>query len=758
MAYQHLRLDIGEFNLDLHDTEVREAKNVVARRIVECYRYGIRVLKIIYGTPDNFEGSIAKAVHQLVRCHELVAVETLPSYVFSEAEPEAINPALRVYLRQNPNPQPMDDDTSFHPFMPKFEHDIAKKLRCRTPYMPMRQLYPLKWSARAIRCSQDELSEIAKTPPLARLEINPGFFTWEALCLAAEKDAEQRKANNRQVPQQQIAAPPEAPASDQVAIPPPDDFLQRTLRSLAEAKQFALESRYEDAEKRLLSIVGATDLPPDTVEHALLELGRVYTALNKPEAEGVLRKCADLTIRRVGRGRHLLPLLGALQEFYVASGDFDAFLKLGRDNADLGMDLKPEERLERILYWARIEFFAGRHDDSLSTLRSFSCTIGDTYINPALDAERYDLLGKNYSKQYELFLAEIAFKCALRCCESAPKNCEDMRPIILKDQGMVSRRAGRYPDALKAYSEAAALLGPRKKSHSGLYAAIIVSMGVVYRHLHNLTLAEKCYEEVVEICKEEKETETPEYATLLNNLAALRIDQEKYDEAEALLNQAENLIKLKSGSDGDSLVTLHMHRGRLYHGRGDLDLCQVAFEEAVQFAQANLGADSVRTATAKDGLADCLFGRAEPTRVAGLYSEALEVFERVEGPASLHSIETRKKLKAVREVIKRQVDGFAPTGSGLPRGERDKNLRLAERITSAIDTAAGVVQAGNVLREETTITFGDERLPLSEPPNLASGLRRPYSPATMGKQKVGRNQPCPCGSGKKYKKCCGGVI
>ncbi len=22
-------------------------------------------------------------------------------------------------------------------------------------------------------------------------------------------------------------------------------------------------------------------------------------------------------------------------------------------------------------------------------------------------------------------------------------------------------------------------------------------------------------------------------------------------------------------------------------------------------------------------------------------------------------------------------------------------------------------------------------------------------------QKIGRNEPCPCGSGKKYKKCCG---
>ena len=25
----------------------------------------------------------------------------------------------------------------------------------------------------------------------------------------------------------------------------------------------------------------------------------------------------------------------------------------------------------------------------------------------------------------------------------------------------------------------------------------------------------------------------------------------------------------------------------------------------------------------------------------------------------------------------------------------------------------------------------------------------------VGKKKVGRNDPCPCGSGKKYKKCCG---
>jgi preprotein translocase subunit SecA len=31
------------------------------------------------------------------------------------------------------------------------------------------------------------------------------------------------------------------------------------------------------------------------------------------------------------------------------------------------------------------------------------------------------------------------------------------------------------------------------------------------------------------------------------------------------------------------------------------------------------------------------------------------------------------------------------------------------------------------------------------------------TPATVKREaaKVGRNEPCPCGSGKKYKKCCG---
>ena len=36
-----------------------------------------------------------------------------------------------------------------------------------------------------------------------------------------------------------------------------------------------------------------------------------------------------------------------------------------------------------------------------------------------------------------------------------------------------------------------------------------------------------------------------------------------------------------------------------------------------------------------------------------------------------------------------------------------------------------------------------------------SGEPQTVQQVVRGSAKVGRNDPCPCGSGKKYKKCCG---
>ena len=47
----------------------------------------------------------------------------------------------------------------------------------------------------------------------------------------------------------------------------------------------------------------------------------------------------------------------------------------------------------------------------------------------------------------------------------------------------------------------------------------------------------------------------------------------------------------------------------------------------------------------------------------------------------------------------------------------------------------------------------NEQLRLSLLQELAKAA--PAKPVGEKKPKIGRNDPCPCGSGKKYKKCCG---
>jgi len=77
------------------------------------------------------------------------------------------------------------------------------------------------------------------------------------------------------------------------------------------------------------------------------------------------------------------------------------------------------------------------------------------------------------------------------------------------------------------------------------------------------------------------------------------------------------------------------------------------------------------------------------------------------------------------------------------------------------DVAHTIYRVGLARREAPTpaaqgvATRGGGATPVQPAPTqaTAAGSRRPL--AMTGKKKIGRNDPCPCGSGKKYKHCCG---
>jgi tetratricopeptide (TPR) repeat protein len=104
------------------------------------------------------------------------------------------------------------------------------------------------------------------------------------------------------------------------------------------------------------------------------------------------------------------------------------------------------------------------------------------------------------------------------------------------------------------------------------------------------------------------------------------------------------------------------------------------------------------------------------------------------------------------DIADRLADVCEEQGRGEEAGEF---RRQAERSAATVEVSRTVSSAGKVLRQKTQVNFGGAGLPLSELSNVAGMLRGTSAPAPVTKQKVGRNEPCPCGSGKKFKKCCG---
>ena len=73
---------------------------------------------------------------------------------------------------------------------------------------------------------------------------------------------------------------------------------------------------------------------------------------------------------------------------------------------------------------------------------------------------------------------------------------------------------------------------------------------------------------------------------------------------------------------------------------------------------------------------------------------------------------------------------------------------LPEELLAALQAQMAMQQAGNITIDGNVA---------SDAANYSVAPQEPVilQPAVRSTPKVGANEPCPCGSGKKYKKCCG---
>lgn len=128
------------------------------------------------------------------------------------------------------------------------------------------------------------------------------------------------------------------------------------------------------------------------------------------------------------------------------------------------------------------------------------------------------------------------------------------------------------------------------------------------------------------------------------------------------------------------------------------------------------------------------YGQRDP--LVEYKNEAFEMFVELNKEIQHQIVNTLFKVKV--EAIQRQVTPLEVAGEML------KNLKTNE---SAIENTLNTSSLASPTASSGTSTFST---PLSNDPQVRV-VRTNDAPT----EKVGRNDPCPCGSGKKYKKCCG---
>jgi preprotein translocase subunit SecA len=154
----------------------------------------------------------------------------------------------------------------------------------------------------------------------------------------------------------------------------------------------------------------------------------------------------------------------------------------------------------------------------------------------------------------------------------------------------------------------------------------------------------------------------------------------------------------------------------------------------------------------------------KPSKIVDIvYDHALELYEKREaqfGEDIMRELERVVLLKNVDSKWMDHIDAMEELKRGIRMRAYGQHDPVVEYRLEGFDMFDAMIDS---IREDTarmmlTVQIRREEEPKREQvakPTATSGDGTDTKQPVRKGQKVGRNDPCPCGSGKKYKKCCG---
>jgi SWIM/SEC-C metal-binding protein len=103
--------------------------------------------------------------------------------------------------------------------------------------------------------------------------------------------------------------------------------------------------------------------------------------------------------------------------------------------------------------------------------------------------------------------------------------------------------------------------------------------------------------------------------------------------------------------------------------------------------------------------------------------------------------------------------GYSPIKLNFPKVKKESHFIMAKLGT---ENKPAIVRVQNEYRAQEVASIFDKNgwkfilgIEPDKPEDISDLEKLLNPPKPVQSLKIGRNDPCPCGSGKKYKKCCG---
>lgn len=408
-------------------------------------------------------------------------------------------------------------------------------------------------------------------------------------------------------------------------------------------------------------------------------------------------------------------------------------------------------------------FFSAQNYDKAVQAYERAAELDEKLGEPQVAAQRYANMGHSMYAQRKPELALRAFEKALT--QFRDLGSPEGEAAQLSNLGLVKGDQGEFEPAVDYFNQA-------KKIYSQIGDALneitqLVRLGHVERGRQDLESARQHYQDAVN--QYHSLGYAPGEADTALELGQVCAEMQKFSDAVDFFGQAQGIFADLGHQEKEAMCLMLL--GQTYRREGKLEASQTSFEKAMDMYQQNDNALGSANVQFQMGLLQ--FDQQNYDQAEQHYREALETFrqsEDKEGEANLLAnlatlhFQIRQLDQARDEFsqalsLLRQMDhplGMAGVLSNL--GFVHEEAQRFDEAYDCLKEARQIYEQLHMSQEQTLIGERLEALEKKAARSL-SRLRSELFPgatdAAPKTTKVKRNQPCPCGSGKKYKKCCG---